>query len=65
MVACFLHVIRTEESKNIIRMEQTIKQFYEAPSTTVFEVRQEGVLCASVMADPISDPFSGLEELEW
>ncbi len=29
-------------------MEQTIKQFYEAPSTTVFEVRQEGVICASV-----------------
>ncbi len=28
-------------------MEQPIKQFYEAPSTTVFEVRQEGVLCAS------------------
>ena len=28
-------------------MEQPIKQFYEAPSTTVFEVGQEGVLCAS------------------
>ncbi len=28
-------------------MEQPVKQFYEAPSTTVFEVRWEGVLCAS------------------
>ena len=28
-------------------MEQTIKQFYDAPSTTVFEVRQEGVICGS------------------
>ena len=28
-------------------MEQPIKQFYEAPSTTVFEVRQEGIICAS------------------
>ncbi len=46
-------------------MEQTIKQFYEAPSTRVFEVRQEGVICASVMADPISDPFSGLDEIVW
>ena len=28
-------------------MDQAIKQLYVAPSTTVFEVRQEGVLCAS------------------
>ncbi len=28
-------------------MDKPIKQFYEAPSTTVFEVGQEGVLCAS------------------
>jgi len=28
-------------------MEQTNKQFYEAPSASVFEVRQEGVICAS------------------
>lgn len=26
---------------------ETGKQFYEAPAATVFEVRQEGVICAS------------------
>jgi len=28
-------------------MEKKEKQFYEAPSTQVFEVKQEGVICAS------------------
>lgn len=28
-------------------MEQADKQVYEAPSTMVFEVKQEGVICAS------------------
>lgn len=28
-------------------MELSHKKLYEAPSTTVFEVRQEGVICAS------------------
>ena len=28
-------------------METIHKEFYEAPSTMVFEVRQEGVICAS------------------
>ena len=28
-------------------METKLKQLYETPSTMVFEVRQEGVLCAS------------------
>jgi hypothetical protein len=28
-------------------MELSHKVLYEAPSTTVFEVRQEGVICAS------------------
>ena len=26
---------------------ETKRQFYEAPSTMVFEVKQEGVICAS------------------
>ena len=26
---------------------ETGKQFYEAPSTTMFEVNQEGVICVS------------------
>lgn len=26
---------------------KTIKELYEAPSTTVIEVRQEGMICAS------------------
>lgn len=28
-------------------MEPTRKEFYEAPSTRVFEVKQEGMICAS------------------
>lgn len=32
-------------------MEQMEKQVYEAPSTMMFEVKQEGVICAS---DPIT-----------
>ena len=28
-------------------MEPTRKEFYEAPSTRVFEVKQEGEICAS------------------
>lgn len=28
-------------------METKIKDLYKAPSTMVFEVRQEGVICAS------------------
>ena len=28
-------------------MEKKLKELYEAPSTLVFEVAQEGVLCAS------------------
>lgn len=28
-------------------MEKTDKQVYEAPSAAVFEVKQEGVICAS------------------
>ena len=28
-------------------METTFKDFYKAPSTIVFEVEQEGVICAS------------------
>lgn len=28
-------------------METKLKELYEAPSTKVFEVKQEGVICAS------------------
>lgn len=38
-------------------MERTEK-YYEAPSTEVFEVRQEGVICAS------GGPYSQWEEEE-
>ena len=42
-------------------MEPTRKAFYEAPSTMVFEIKQEGVICAS---DPL---FNGMnqDEEEW
>lgn len=33
-------------------MEKKEKQFYESPSTEVFEVGQEGVICASGGAYP-------------
>jgi|GEM_PF-1939950 len=39
-------------------MEQTIKQFYEAPSITVFEVKQKSVICAS-------DPINGGNYPNW
>lgn len=45
------------------------KEKYLSPEVVVVEVRQEGVICASVeflvTPDPVSDPFTGLEELEW
>ncbi|MBQ8462470.1 MAG: hypothetical protein IJ543_08710 [Bacteroidales bacterium] len=28
-------------------METKLKELYEAPSTEIFEVKQEGVICAS------------------
>lgn len=48
-------------SKNKSMMEPIRKAFYEAPSTSVFEVKQEGIIC-------VSDPkFNGMnqEEEEW
>ena len=38
---------------NAIIME-TEKQFYEAPLTKVFEVEQEGIICASGDGEPIN-----------
>ena len=37
-------------------MEPTRKEFYEAPSTRVFEVKQEGMICASGGDYPQWDP---------
>lgn len=37
-------------------METIHKEHYEAPSTRVFEVRQEGVICASVGPYPQWEP---------
>lgn len=42
-------------------MEKKEKQFYEAPSTTVFEVRHEGIICASdveTSGDPLYNGFN-------
>lgn len=36
-------------------MEKTEKLLYEAPLTMVFEVRQEGVICAKNNLDPEKD----------
>ena len=41
---------------NIIPMETKHKELYEAPSTMVFEVRQEGIVCASGGAYPQWEP---------
>ncbi len=60
----YSHVILSE-AKNLstnIPMETKPKELYEAPSTMVFEVRQEGVICGS-LTDPDNyndggDPFA-------
>jgi hypothetical protein len=38
-------------------MERKEKEFYEAPSTKVFEVKHEGVICAS--------GDTGLQDYNW
>ena len=40
------------------------KQYFP-PEVECFELKTEGVICASVTADPVSDPFSGLDEIVW
>lgn len=42
-------------------METIHKELYEAPSTMVFEVRQEGVICAS--GDPDGNWFGNEEDM--
>lgn len=37
-------------------METKLKELYEAPSTMVFEVKQEGLICQSGNIDPMSKP---------
>lgn len=50
-------------------MKRTDKQYYEAPSAQVFEVRQEGVICASGdpqfdgLGDPLFNGFGDEEEM--
>ena len=45
-------------------METKLNRFYEAPSTEVIEVAQEGVVCASQEGAPkFYKPFN--EEEEW
>ena len=36
-------------------METNVKELYEAPSITIVEVKQEGVICASL--DPNYNPW--------
>lgn len=48
-------------------MEKNCKRYYEAPSTMVFEVKQQGVICASgeVEFDEFGNPvFNGLGDEE-
>ena len=48
-------------------METKIKDLYKAPSTMVFEVKQQGVICASgeVEFDEFGNPvFNGLGDEE-
>ena len=42
-------------------METRQKKYYEAPSTVVFEVRQESVICGS--EDPQFHGFGGEEDM--
>ena len=48
-----------EQNKLIINnhMETKHKDLYDAPSTRVFEVKTEGVICTSGIPDPL-DPFT-------
>ena len=39
--------LRSKKHLKMKSMEKTDKQVYEAPSTTVFEVKIEGVICES------------------
>ena len=53
---------------NDISMETKRKELYEAPSTMVFEVAQEGVICASGdpefnVGDPLFTGFGDEEEM--
>lgn len=43
-------------------METKHKELYEAPSTMVFEVRQEGVICASVAT--FNAAYNGMNQEE-
>ena len=47
---------------NDIPMEAKQKELYEAPSTMVFEVKQEGVICASNPTPTYNNPFSDGED---
>ena len=42
-------------------MDRIEKQFYEAPSTTVLELRQEGVVCVSDPTPIYDNPFKNGE----
>lgn len=47
-------------------MEEKVKLVYESPQTMVFEVKQEGVICASGVGtngDPTYNRFN--DEEEW
>ena len=48
--------LRVCKQVNDISMEAKQKELYEAPSTMVFEVKQEGVICASPDVYPQWDP---------
>lgn len=43
-------------------METKPKEMYLAPSTTVFEVKQEGVICASELTPTYYNPFNDGED---
>ena len=59
LLAC-ARALKFGKTVNATSME-TERQFYEAPSTQVFEVWQEGVICAS--GDPDGNWFGNEEDM--
>jgi hypothetical protein len=46
-------------------MERNDKEFYCAPSTTVVEVKFEGIVCASGNLDAMRNGYGNAEEISW
>ena len=55
MYNCPLKAVKIEQI-HIDKMKEEGKSYYEAPATTVVEVKTEGVICQSLVEDVLQDP---------